>query len=439
MAEAMHKTDRCAIDEQSGKGTDVLVIGAGLAGLMAAVMAARAGARVRLIAAGWGQQIVSPGWLSVCDRAGDDVIAEVRGYAAMHPQHPYGRTGVDALVCGLQQFQQITGEVGLPYNARTKDGHNLRLATMLGAIQTPMLAPQGMANGDLTGIDGQVVIVGFDGWRDFHPEMAAGNLAAQGIAAKAARVSLPEDHGQWDEWPVDLARRLDDPGSRAALMRQLQPHVKEAALIGFPAVLGMEHNDVALQELSEGLGRPCFEIPTLPPSPHGTRLSNRLRRWLLRRGARVQIGHPVVRGIVADGRCVGVEVDALGHTNAFYADTFILATGGLYNGGIQSDESGRLWEPIFDLPVSQPDGEGRTGWYRDQLLAHRGHPIHRHAGLRVNERMQPVDAEGAPVLANVFAVGHMLAGFNPLTDGCAEGIALASAYKAVCAALEREA
>jgi glycerol-3-phosphate dehydrogenase subunit B len=53
--------------------------------------------------------------------------------------------------------------------------------------------------------------------------------------------------------------------------------------------------------------------------------------------------------------------------------------------------------------------------------------------------MQPLDAEGAPVLANVFAAGHLLAGFNPLTDGCAEGVALATAYKAVCAAFAARA
>ena len=44
---------------------------------------------MRLIAQGWGQQIVTPGWISVCDRAEDDVMAEVRGYAALHPEHPY--------------------------------------------------------------------------------------------------------------------------------------------------------------------------------------------------------------------------------------------------------------------------------------------------------------------------------------------------------------
>ena len=429
------KAGRCTIDPHAGRGTDVIVIGAGLAGLLAAVHAVKAGARVRLIANGWGQQIVSPGWISVCDRADDDVIAEVRGYAALHPDHPYALAGLDALVCALDLFQDIAEEIGEPVVMRPRDGHNLRLPTMLGAIQTPLLAPAGIAAGDLTGVNGPVLIVGFAGWRDFYPALVAGNLSAQGIAARALTVTLPAGRGSWDDWPADLARRFDDSAFRAAVLRQIQPQIRDAVKVGFPAVLGMEGHAEVLREFEAGLGCPVFEIPTLPPSPAGTRLSNGLRRWLLRHRARAQIGHAVVRGIVENGRCTGVEVGALGHTNPFYADAFILATGGLYNGGIQSDEAGRLWEPIFGLPVSGPEGEGRSGWYQERLLAEDGHPIHRHAGLRVNTQMQPVDAEGTPLLENVFAAGHLLAGFNPLTDGCAEGVALATAYKAASVAL----
>jgi len=426
-------------------GTDVIVIGAGLAGLTAAVHAVKAGAGVRLIAEGWGQQIVTPGWISVCDRADDDVIAEVRGYAALHPEHPYALADPDSMLNCIKAFRTLTDTIGLPYDMRQKDGHNLRLTTMLGAIQTPMLAPRSVANGDLTDLAGPLLLVGFAGWRDFHPELAAGNLQAQGIDARAIRVELPPARGAgghstreatWDMWPGDVARLFDTPDACAAVARQVKPHVNDAAKIGFPAVLGMDRHAAVIDELAGQLGRPCFEIPTLPPSTSGTRLSNAIRRWLLRHHVRVQIGHPVVRGIVEDGRCTGVEVGALGHTNPFYADQIILATGGLYNGGIQSDETGRLWEPIFDLPVAGPAGEGRSGWTYDRLLVHRGHPVHRHTGLRVNHQMHPLDADGAPVLENVYAVGHMLAGFNPLTDGCAEGIALATAYKAVRVALK---
>jgi glycerol-3-phosphate dehydrogenase subunit B len=417
------------------QGTDVIVIGAGLAGLMAAAKAVRAGAKVRLIAQGWGQQIVSPGWISVCDRADDDVIAEARGYAALHPDHPYALAGDDALVRGLAAFCKLAEEVGEPFDQHSKDGHNLRLITLLGAIQTPLIAPRGMTAGDLTGFSGPLLLVGFKGWRDFHPELAAGNLQQQGINARAVWIDLPPGASRWDMWPGELAQQLDQVEVRNAIIRQVKAQLDGAERVGFPAVLGMEQHLEALQHLSEGLGRPCFEIPTLPPSPSGTRLSQRLRGWLLRRRARVQIGHPVLRGLVQDRRCTGVEVGALGHSNTFHADHVILATGGLYNGGIQSDESGRLWEPIFNLPVTTPPGDGRSGWFGDRLLQERGHPIHRLAGLRVDACMRPVEADGAPILENVYAVGQLLAGANPLTDGCAEGIALATSYKAIAAAL----
>lgn len=417
------------------KPTDVIVIGAGLAGLFAAVRAVKAGAKVRLIALGWGQQMVTPGWLSVCDRADDDVIAEVRGYAALNPGHPYALAGDETMVHGLNKFCSIAEHVGLPYVMRHKDGHNMRLITMLGAVQNAMIAPRGIANADLTEINGPVLLVGFRAWRDFYPELTAGNLRDQGIEARALWIDLPDSRPYWDMWPGDLARNFDREDFRSEVIRQIKPHLSGIARVGFPAVLGMDHPVESLDDLSNRLERPVFEIPTLPPSVAGVRLSNRLRAWLMRHGARVQIGHPVVRGIIEGKRCTGVEVEALGHTNPFYADQIILAAGGLYNGGILSDESGRLWEPIFDLPVQSP-GDDRSGWYHDHLLQARGHPVHRLSGLRVDHQMRPIKGDGEPVLDNLYAIGNMIAGFNPLTDGCAEGIALATAYKAIHTALE---
>jgi len=435
------KPARAAAHPSNGQGrgdVDVIVIGAGLAGLMAAVHAVNAGARVRLIAQGWGQQIVTPGWISVCDRAEDDVIAEVRGYAALHPDHPYGRAGADAMVAGLDSFRAAAEAAGLPYDQRKKDGHNMRLITLLGAIQRAMIAPRGMAAGDLTELKGSLLIVGFAGWRDFYPELAAANLRRQGIDARALTVQLPDADRWWDLWPGDLARHFDAAPFREAIARQVAPHARDVERVGFPAVLGMDEHPRALDDLRRQIERPVFEIPTLPASTAGVRLSDRLRRWLLRQGARVQIGHPVVRGVVEGRRCIGVQVESLGHPTLFRADRVILATGGLYNGGIQTDESGRVWEPLFDLPVEAPEVESRVAWYHDALLIERGHPIHRQTGLRVNTQLQPLDAAGEPALENVYVAGQMLAGFNPLTDGCAEGIALATAYKAIYTALELE-
>ena len=413
---------------------DVIVIGAGLAGLSAACYAVQAGARVRVIAQGWGQQMVAPGWLSFWDATEEPTLAALQKVAADHPEHPYALLG-DAPARALEAFQRLTRKLALPYLHREQDGRNWRLPTALGALQTPYAAPRGLAQGDLTDFAGELLIVGVGGWRDFYPDVMARQLQTRGIAARVAWIDVPLRTGKWDWWPNDLARFFDRADVRRTVARQLRGQVRGVSKVGFPAILGLDRHAEALADLSAYLGRQVFEIATLPPSVPGVRLTNALRRWLLRKGARVQVGHAVTRALLEDERCTGVEVAALGHVNTFLADHVILATGGLYNGGIQSNMRGELREPIFGLPVVAPTGTGRADWFKERLLDAQGHPIHR-AGVRVNARMQPLNAEGAPALTNVHAAGELLAGFDPLTDGCAEGVALATAWRAVHAALD---
>jgi glycerol-3-phosphate dehydrogenase subunit B len=210
--------------------------------------------------------------------------------------------------------------------------------------------------------------------------------------------------------------------------------VKGVTAVGFPAVLGLDEPEMVQNELSDRLGVPVFEIPTLPPSVPGTRLFNRLRRHLLDNGVRLQIGHPVVRGIIEQGQVRGVEVAAAGKPTRFYADAVILATGGLYGGGLLSDDRGRVWEPVFDLPVdANPD---RATWFADSMLAVSGHTVGRF-GVRVNAAMQPIGNDGAPIARSLYVAGHILAqpGTIP-TAAFHEGMALATAYKAVASALQ---
>ena len=57
------------------------------------------------------------------------------------------------------------------------------------------------------------------------------------------------------------------------------------------------------------------------------------------------------------------------------------------------------------------------------------------SALRVDPQMRPLGPDGEPVLDNVTIAGHLMPGFNPLTDGCAEGIVLATALKAALKAV----
>jgi glycerol-3-phosphate dehydrogenase subunit B len=397
---------------------DVIVIGAGWSGLAATAMAFMHGLKVRLIAQGIGTVIVTPGWISVWESAPGDLLAAVRDLATRVPDHPYTLAGAEALADAVTFWRGFTTLLGLPYQGDLTG--NRALLTALGTRQYAALAAPGHSADPGT----RPLFVGFAGWRDYYPALTGDHTALIALPDLANRA--------WDATPTDLARLFDDPSFRRQVAGRLKPLLNGASAVGLPAVIGLEQPLEALDDLRDQLGVPIIELPTLPPSVPGTRLYQRLRRHLLDNRVRMQVGHPVTRGLIEGRRVVGVEVAAAGKPQPFRAKSVILATGGLYGGGLASNDRGEIWEPIFGLPVSYE--RDRTQWFNDDLLDPRGHPVH-HVGVRVNAHMQPLDEAGDVVLDGVFLCGHMLmqprvAG-SPAPTECSEGIALATAWKAV--------
>jgi glycerol-3-phosphate dehydrogenase subunit B len=403
---------------------DLIIIGAGWAGLSAAAFALhrQPNAKIRLIAQGIGSPIVTPGWLSVLDSASGDVLAAVRDLIPRHPDHPYALAGAAALESGLRVFAQISAELGLGYRAELPL-HNTHVFTALGASQTPALLPIGYQGAAQAGA--QPLFVGFAGWRDYYPALSGGHFAL---------ITPPIGKRPWDLTPTDYARHFDQPAFREAVAHALKPDLNGATSVAFPAVLGLEHHTEVVQALQERLGVPVFELPTLPPSVPGTRLFNGLRRYLLDRRVRLQVGHPVGQGVLEGKRVLGVEVIAAGKPQFFGAKAVILATGNLYGGGLFSDDYGRVWEGIFGIPVQYT--ADRQQWFNAYMLDARGHAVH-HFGVRANAQMQLLGADGAPLAENLFVAGHIMAHpiGAPSPFETAEGVALATAYRAVESAL----
>lgn len=396
---------------------DVIVIGAGWSGLAAAIFAHEQGLKVRLIAQGIGTIIVTPGWISVWESVATELLPAVQRLTTTVPTHPYSLAGVEALQAGIEMFRRFTEKIDLPYVGDLS--HNLSQPTALGTRQYPAL----VASGYHAEVGANPLYVGFDGWRDFYPALSGG---------RGLSVPLPQSARPWDFTPTDLARSFDDAAYRQLVARAIRPRLDGATSVGFPAVLGLEEPRLAVRDLSAQLGVPVFEMPTLPPSVPGTRLFNKARRYFLDQRVRMVVGHPVVRGIVEDGRAVGVEVGAAGKPQSFRAKSIILATGGLYGGGLFSDDRGKIWEPLFDLDVSyEPD---QTKWFSRTLLDATGHAVH-HFGLRVNAAMQPLNLAGEVAVQGLYCVGHVIAQPThpdaPIPTECSEGVALATAYKAV--------
>ena len=409
---------------------DILVIGAGPAGLLAAWIARRRGAKVRVLATGIGTTHISPGWLRILD-AEDDLRTALDGWIAAHPGHPYALAGLEALAGGIAALREVCAEAGISYVGDLSG--NFRLPTALGAVLPAALVPESFAAGDVAA-PGAMLIAGPAGWRDFYPTLCADNLARQGIAAQGVFFDLPQMHAasQFDLTPVGLARLFEQADVRAAVAAQLKPRLDGATRVGFPAVLGLEHHTETWRDLQDRLGVPVFEIPTLPPSVPGIRLYNALKAALTRAGVPILLDMAVSRGLAEGTRATGVVVPGVVREMTYRADTIILATGGLYGGGIASDHRGQMREVVFDLPLHVPGGLG--DWFDPTFLSTQHHAVHE-AGVRANALLQPIDAEGHVVLENVRVAGRALAGASPLAEGSTEGVWLATAYRAATSGL----
>jgi glycerol-3-phosphate dehydrogenase subunit B len=405
---------------------DILVIGAGPAGLVAAWAARQRGAQVRVLATGIGTTHVSPGWIGVLN--GGNLQATLQHWITQHPHHPYALAGLDALQKGVALFRQVCADAELNYVGDLAS--NFKLPTALGAIRQAALVPASFAAGDVRKA-GAMLIAAPAGWRDFYPAMCAENLARHGVEARGVTFDLPELHAssQFDATSVGLARLFDRADVRQRVAAQLRPQLGGAGRVGLPAVLGLERSTEAWQDLQDRLGVPVFEIATLPPCVPGIRLYNVFKQALTHAGVQILLEMTVARGTVENGRVASLVVPNIVREKVYHLGQVILATGGLYGGGIATDASGAMREAIFNLPLHTPGEMGQ--WFNEKFMSDSEHPLH-HAGVRVNTSLQPVDEQGNTVIENVRVAGRLLAGYNPLAEGSSEGVILATAYRAAC-------
>lgn len=407
---------------------DLLIIGAGLAGLTAALRAAEAGLRVKVVAKGMGALYWTPGVIDVLGYVGVEERAVVEPWpriADLEDRHPYRIVGTEATQRAIDWFCDCMNASGLSYSG---DGEsNLRTPSPAGAWRPSYRVPTGQRAGDAEDRR-PMVIVGFQGMRDFYPHLIARNLGAQGQSVRAAMAPWSVLSEQRDRNSVQLAEAVDDPRTQQRLIDALKLVVKPGERIGLPAILGRHNHAQALAALQQGLNADVFEIPTLPPSVPGIRLATALRHELERHGVRVEIGMEAVGFHAEDGVIQYVETATSARPLKHRAQAFLLATGGVLGGGFDSNHAGRFWETVFDLPLTVP--QDRKQWFRPRFLGERGQPAFR-GGVAVNDALQPVDATGTPVYANLWAAGGLLAHMDPILERSLEGVAIASAVAAV--------
>lgn len=412
---------------------DLVVIGAGLAGLASTLFAVRRGLKTVLVGANAGGMLFASGLLDLLGiipaynkKIWEDPWEAVRVVCRDWPEHPYARLGAETVKTAWDEFVDGLRLSGLHY--RTHPGRNLFVLTSVGTSKVTCAVPETMWPGVIA-LEGRVpvLIVGFQGAREFSARQILEVQGQRWPGMKIHQISFPYPFAGPERHTVAMAEAMEHTEVRQALVRAIHPQLADAQCVGMPAILGVRRPAAVVADLERRLGVPVFEIPTAPPSVPGLRLREALEEVAGRGGAKLLIGTRAVGFIRSRRSCIAVTVAGAMEEARLEARGFILAGGRFLGRGLVATRSG-VKEPLLDLPVYQP--RRRSEWHRDRFLDPGGHPLNK-AGLVVDEHMRPLNSDGCVAYGNLFAAGSVLAHQDWIRMRCGAGLAIATAYGAV--------
>ena len=408
---------------------DVLIIGAGLSGLIAAWRLAVRGASVCLVSKGRGSLYWHAGCIDVLGYMPnqnhvfiDDPRMAIENIIQKNSAHPYAIAGSDNIQLSMASFSNMCIKADYPMDGSLEE--NWLIPTSCGAVRPSCLIPQSMISGDIRQLK-NVLITGINGYLDFYPKLISDNLNLKGIPASFLSLDVYQYFHSHILSGSRLADQFENPNFRSLFVQQLlkklsSPEFRQVEQVGFPAILGNKNSYPIFLELSEKIGLPIFEIPTLPPSLPGMRLYKLLAKEIQINNGVILEGSQVVGADALKNRIDVVYAEAATRLNPFYGQKIILASGGILGGGLVKEFDRPIRETIFNLPVKSPDINQKEP--KDQLnwLLQ--------SGIEVNKYFQPIDGSGDVIFNNVWCIGAGLYKANPISTRSVEGISLVTGY-----------
>jgi glycerol-3-phosphate dehydrogenase subunit B len=389
---------------------DVIIIGAGIAGLTAGTRLAERGLKVACVTTGEPTACLSTGCIDVC--AGDQ--NPLFGVSHLPLQHPFHLVRQEIIREALSDFSSAVAEMRLPYVGVPDD--NRLVLSALGTLKKTCLVPITMRAAPQN-TEEDIHIITFQGLKDFYPSYIISRRKNAAFSTYDAGVSTT----------MGIAAKFEQDEFLEAFILWLDKLNIRENKIAFPAVLGLESALNILNKIEYRLERPVFEIPTIPPSMPGRRLFNALKDYFRRKGGSIYWGWPVV-GVEKTGRVIeAVITHSEGRPNSLNAKAFVLASGSFVGGGLTATRESII-ENVFDLPVQVPGP--REGWYEQDYFSV-NHGIGK-AGIIVDASFRSVDSPWE----NVFVCGAILANAEILRYGCGNGLSLCTGQAAALSCAE---
>lgn len=401
---------------------DAIIVGGGLAGLVAGIRAQERGKNILMISEGIGSLLQSSGVIN---------YGRIEKLKAL-PGHPYAKIKEEIVQEGWSYFQGICpGYTGVWEKQQP-------ILTPLGSVRQVSLTPSGLQIEQLHHSEHLIMYVP-QGLKDFFPDVVSSNIQKEfpGCRVEARMLRVPE----FEPWhaqgkPItglEYASFWRSPQGQKRLQKILEALTEELLAKGSKelnldssqgikvrtAVLmpGLASLFSALEKIRVNLPFPVLEMTGFPPGPHGRILYDQLVQTFKKRGGELLLGSKVLGAKMQEGICQQVYVQSKGKNSVFHAAKFVLATGGLLGGGLEvAAERKAVRERVLNLPVYISDE-----WANPDFL---GKQPYAYSGIEVNEALQPVDYKDT----NIFVVGRALAYWDPWSENCAGGVSITSGY-----------
>lgn len=415
---------------RSTQKADTIVVGGGLAGLTAALVAARQGQKVTLISRGAGALAISTSAIDVLGRTTKGLVS---GSTLSHIDelpdgHPYRLLGADRLLEAFGFLSRLAAVDGWKYRDFGLNSDNTFVPSFIGTLKATGFVPRSM-DAASAGKAKRILVCGVDGVRDCMPSLPAEVFATrpqfEGVEFSSAILDSPVHSGYRALTALDVARACDGSGFEV-LLADLARKARGYDAVFLPPVLGTLPGDEKWVRACDAAGCPVVEMAAIPPGVTGMRLGHLFNEALRREGVTC-VENTLIKGCeMENGRMTAVLSSNTDGVRRFEADRFIVATGGLTGGGLTL-EPGKCTEDVLGLTLSVP--AETTEWTAPSVFGWQPFAC---LGVPVTKDLLP-GAGGSPFASNVRFAGRIVGGFDPVFEKSGNGVALATGYWAAAA------
>ena len=402
---------------------DVVIIGGGLSGLTCGIRLQEAGKNCAIISTGQSALHFSSGAFDFLNKLPD-------GTRVMHPldaikrlggNHPYRKIGEEKIREYVADVQDWFGKSGIVLHGDVEKNHYC--LSPIGIIKSAWLSFDDFE--PLETADAfpykRVAVANFAGFIDFYPRFIADALAEKGVECRIEILNIPAVEklrtNPTEMRSANIARVFDSEAQLENLLTLINDLSEEVDAVILPAVFGLS-SVYPLEYIRKYSEKPVFFISPVPPSVPGIRVQKRLQERFVELGGTFFLGDTVEKAFFDGDTVIGITTN--NHSDIqFYAEQYVLASGSFFSKGIIS-RSNEIYEPVLNADVEY-DSQ-RDNWFCKNVFDVQPYMSY---GVKTDAGFHPL-RDGVPV-RNMFAIGSVLSGYNPLEEGCGSGVAILTA------------